>query len=102
MNRIFEWDEDMEDFFANPSNTSLYKLFDYETVDVLLKVKFNFNGVRTIQTKVDMFYADEGSLDPDVYELREDEPVYIFKGINKWEEVDWKIEKVLEVLEWYS
>ena len=102
MNRIFEWDEDMEDFFANPSNTSLYKLFDYETVDVLLKVRIKYGGVRIVQTKVDMFYADEGSLDPDVYELREDEPVYIFKGINKWEEVDWKIEKVLEVLEWYS
>lgn len=101
MNRIFEWDEDMEDFFANPSNTSLYELFDYETVDVLLKVRFR-NGIYVVQTKVDMFYADEGSLDPDVYELREDEPVYIFKGINKWEEVDWKIEKVLEVLEWYS
>lgn len=98
MNEIFEWDEDMEDFFANPSNTSLYDLFDYETVDVLLKVRFEF-GIYIVQTRVDMFYADEGSLDYDLYELREDEPVYIFKGINNWEEVDWKIEKVLEVLE---
>lgn len=98
MDRIFEWDEDIEDFFANSSNTSLYKLFDYETVDVLLQVKFNF-GIYIVQTRVDMFYADEGSLDYDLYELRDDEPVYIFKGINNWEEVDWKIEKVLEVLE---
>ena len=98
MSRIFEWDEDMEDFFANPSNTSLYDLFDYETVDVIMKVKFKV-GSGIVQTRVDMFYADEGSFDYDLYELRDDEPVYIFKGINSWEEVDWKIQKVLEVLE---
>lgn len=36
----------------------LYKLFDYEIVDVLLKVKF-WSGIYVIQTKVDMFYVDE-------------------------------------------
>ena len=79
----------------------LYKLFDYEIVDVLLKVKF-WSGIYVIQTKVDMFYVDEGSLDPDVYELREDEPIYIFKGINNWQEVDWEIQEVMEVVEWKS
>lgn len=99
MSEIFEWDEDMEDFFPNPNNTSLYKLFDYEVVDVLAKVKFKYLGTYIVQTKVDMFYADEGSLDYDIFELREDEPIYIFKGINNWQEVDWEIDKVEEVLE---
>lgn len=88
-------------FEYNPSEMSNYMLWDYDTVDVLLKVKF-WSGIYIVQTRVDMFYADEGSLDPDVYELRDDEPIYIFKGINNWQEVDWEIEKVLEVLEWYS
>jgi hypothetical protein len=79
----------------------LYKLFDYDTIDVLLKVKF-WSGIYVVQTKVDMFYVDEGSLDPDVYELRDDEPVYIFKGINNWQEVDWEIQEVMEIVEWKS
>lgn len=89
-------------FEYNPSEMSNYMLWDYDTLDALLKVRIKFGGVRIVQTKIDMFYADEGSLDPDVYELRDDEPIYIFKGINNWEEVNWEIEKVLEVLEWYS
>lgn len=102
MSRMFDWDEDLEDFLFDTSDKPLYRIFEYETVDVLLKVKFKYLGTRIVQTKIDMFYADEGSLDPDIYELREDEPIYIFKGINNWEEVDWEIEKVEEVLEWYS
>ena len=79
----------------------LYKLFEYETIDVLLKVKF-WSGIYVVQTRVDMFYVDEGSLDPDVYKLRDDEPIYIFKGINNWQEVDWEIQEVMEVVEWKS
>lgn len=89
-------------FEYNPSDMSNYMLWDYDTLDALLKVRIKFGGVRIVQTKIDMFYADEGSLDPDVYELRDDEPIYVFKGINNWQEVNWEIEKVLEVLEWYS
>ena len=77
----------------------LYKLFEYETIDVLLKVKF-WSGFYVVQTRVDMFYADEGSLDPDLFEVIPDEPVYIFKGINNWQEVDWEIQEVMEVVEW--
>ena len=77
----------------------LYKLFDYDTVDVLLKVKL-WSGIYVVQTRVDMFYADEGSLDPDVFEVIPDEPIYIFRGISNWEEVDWKIQEVMEVVEW--
>lgn len=89
-------------FEYNLSDMSNYRLWEYDTVDVLLKVRFKYSGIRIVQTRVDMFYADEGSLDPDIYELRDDEPIYIFKGINNWQEVNWEIEKVLEVLEWYS
>lgn len=79
----------------------LYKLFEYETIDVLLKVKF-WSGIYVVQTRVDMFYVDEGSLDPDVFETIPDEPIYIFRGINKWDKVDWEIQEVMEVVEWKS
>lgn len=99
MSRDFDWDEDLEDFLFDTGDKPFYRLFDYETLDVLAKIKFKYIGIRIVQTKMDIFYADEGSLDYDIFEVREDEPIYIFKGINNWQEVDWEIDKVMEVLE---
>lgn len=78
----------------------LYKLFDYETIEVLAKVR-TINGIYIVQTKLDMFVIDrELGIDPDLFEVIPDEPIYIFRGINKWDKEDWEIQEVLEVLEW--
>lgn len=91
------------EFKYNPYEQSNYMLYDYETVDVIAKVKFKYLGTYIVQTKVDMFCTEPktGELDEDVYELRDDEPIYIFRGVNNWEEVAWEVDKVMEVLEWH-
>ena len=74
-------------------------LFDYEIVEALLQVK-TCNGIETVQTRIKMFITDEG-LDSDLIELFDDEPIYKWNGINKFEKINRPIQKVLEVLEWH-
>lgn len=74
-------------------------LFDYEIVDALLQVK-TCNGIEIVQTKIKMFVTDDG-LDSDLIEILDDVPVYKWNGINKFEEINHPIDKVLEVLEWH-
>lgn len=99
MDNVFEFDEDLTDFFPNKSNTPLYELFDYETVTALLKVS-TVNGCYFVTTKIDMFFNEEDELDEDLFELKEDEPVYIWNGKKELEKTDLKIHRVYEVLDW--
>lgn len=91
------------EFKYNPYEQSNYMLYDYAVVDVIAKVKFKYWGTYVVQTRVDMFCTEPstGELDEDVFEIRDIEPCYIFRGINEWEEVDWEIDKIEEILEWH-
>lgn len=80
-------------------NYKIKDLFDYELVEALLQVK-TCNGIEIVQTTIKMFATDNG-LDSDLIEILDDVPVYKWNGINKFEEINRPIEKVLEVLEWH-
>ena len=78
---------------------NIIDLFDYEIVEALLKVK-TCCGIETVQTRIKMFVTDKG-LDEDLIEVFDDEPIYKWNGINKFEEINRPILKVLEVIEWH-
>lgn len=89
----------MNSIFGFNNDIPLNKCFDTVRARAILQASLNGLGTHIVVTNIEMAITDKG-IDPDLFDLLDDEPFYIWDKKLGFKQTNCEINKVYEILDW--